>query len=109
MSDFDWIPLAQPSVTKSPRVKTAQFGDGYQQRVADGINTIAQVWNLNFRSSKAVIDAIDAFLALKNGATSFTWTPPNGTEIKVTCASWARTLDGKSIHSLSATFQQVFE
>lgn len=109
MSEFTWQPAYNANVTKAPRVKTAVFGDGYQQRAADGINTTLQVWQLMFQLSKTDIDAIDAFLAGKNGVTSFTWTPGNGTEIKVVCREWSRNIISPRADSLSAKFEQVFE
>ena len=33
-----------------PRTLIAQFGDGYQQRVLDGINNSPRVFNVNFKT-----------------------------------------------------------
>jgi phage-related protein len=109
MPDFNYVPLINAGANKQPRVKTAQFGDGYQQRVADGINTLEQTWNLTFRNTAAVINAIDAFLIARNGAASFTWVPPDQPEIKVLCRSWNKTIINKRVYELTASFEQVFE
>jgi phage-related protein len=109
MSEFTWQPAYNANVTKAPRVKTAVFGDGYQQRAADGINQILQAWQLSFQLSKTDIDAIDTFLSTKNGVTSFTWTPGTGSEIKVVCREWSRNIMSPHVGSLSAKFEQVFE
>ena len=42
-----------------PKVHLATFGDGYEQRLADGINSIAEVFNLSFATrTKEEIDDI---------------------------------------------------
>lgn len=109
MSDFNFSPLAALNVNKAPRIKTAQFGDGYEQRIADGINTTPQKWDLTFRNTQAIINSIDAFFMSKNGITAFTWTPPEGAEIKVVCQSWSKNLIIKGVYEISTTFRQVFE
>lgn len=109
MSDFNFSPLTSLNVNKAPRIKTAKFGDGYEQRIADGINTRPQEWDLRWRNTKSIIDSIDAFFATKNGLTAFTWTPPDGAEIKVLCQSWSKNLINKNVYEISGTFRQVFE
>jgi len=52
MTTFTFSPKYGAALSKEPRVKMAQFGDGYQQRVGDGINTIAREWSLNFEGTK---------------------------------------------------------
>ncbi|MDP3322640.1 MAG: phage tail protein [Hydrogenophaga sp.] len=109
MSEFTWQPAYNASVTKAPRVNTAVFGDGYQQRTADGINTTLQAWQLTFQLAKTDIDAIDAFLVSKGGVASFTWTPGTGAEIKAVCREWSRNMISPRAESLSAKFEQVIE
>lgn len=109
MSEFNYQPSYNATLDKAPRVKTASFGDGYQQRVADGINVSPQVWNLTFQASITDINAIDAFLSLKNGVTAFTWTPSGMSEIKVICRNWSRSIPAPTAGSISAKFEQVFE
>lgn len=109
MSDFNYQPAYNVSVAKTPRVKTANFGDGYQQRIADGINTQPQQWSLSFQLSKSDIDAIDAFLTVRNGVSSFTWTPSGLSEVKVICRDWSRSIISPNVGTLSAKFEQVFE
>lgn len=109
MSDFDYQPLNAAQVSNSPRVLAARFGDGYEQRVADGINTNLQNWNLSFSDTKTNIDLIEAFLSSKGGVDSFTWTPSGFAEIHVICREWARNVISKNVNSLSCTFQQVTE
>lgn len=61
----------------NPRVLEAKFGDGYSQRVADGLNTIMESWGLSFQNRSMVdINTMRAFLESKKGVFSFTWDPP---------------------------------
>lgn len=115
MSDFTWIPSASPApiLEEEPRVLSAKFGDGYEQRAGDGINNRPQVWTVHFNNrSLAQANAIIAFLRARNGASSFTWTPPDGSaEIRVICRKWPMAFaDGypKRYRSFSLTFEQVF-
>jgi phage-related protein len=109
MSDFTWKPIYTPVRNKAPKVLTASFGDGYEQRVADGINTIKEVWDLTFRGTRTEIDAIDAFLTTKAGVTSFTWTPVGYSEITVVCDDWSNPIISANTASITAKFRQVFE
>jgi len=59
-----------------PRVLVATYGDGYEQRVAAGINNIAEVWNLTWKNrSAADANKILAFLEDQGGVTAFDWYP----------------------------------
>ena len=71
-----------------PRTTTIQYGDGYVQEVADGINTLDETWQLSFTlRTKAVIQSIDDFLSAQKGVTSFDWTAPDGKTSKFVCKS----------------------
>lgn len=90
------------------KARTAQFGDGYSQRVLDGINTRKRVWTVNFALPKARMEAIDAFLNARQGVESFYWTPPYGAIGKWLCTTWKRTPVGNLEYSLSGSFVEVF-
>ena len=54
------------------KVHLAQFGDGYEQRIADGINTKQQTIQVAFSTRpKAEIDDLVAFFESLNGVTKF--------------------------------------
>lgn len=109
MSDFNYQPAFSAQLVKAPRVRSAQFGDGYQQRIADGINNQPESWRLTFNVDNTDADAIESFLEGKGGAESFTWTPKNRTEITVVCGEWSRVLTSPNTSTINATFEQVFE
>ena len=108
MSDFTYNPSASSARSRKPRVLSAPFGDGYEQRVADGINTAPAIWSLTFVRGDTDASAIETFLEGKNGVTSFTWTPPGGSEIRVLCREWNRSFAGVNHNVITCTFEQVF-
>ena len=110
------FPSFRPTVqattkTSKPRVIKNAFGDGYSQRMADGINTNLQVWNLGWTKLEADIDTIEAFLDSHNGYIAFYW-PPERESVarKFICPEWSRTFilgkDG-GIDTITAKFEEV--
>lgn len=110
MATFTWTSSYNPTATRKPRVKVAKFGDGYEQRLADGINTIAEVWQLTFAArTNAEAGQIDDFLKARAAVENFDWTPPNGLAGKYICREWSRTPTHGNAETITATFEQVFE
>jgi len=109
MSEFNWQPAYGSQRSRAPRARVASFGDGYQQRVADGINTQPATWRLTFNVQKSVADAIESFLEGKDGVQSFTWTPSGMSEVTVKCSEWSRAITAPNTATVYATFEQVFE
>tara|TARA_R110002167_G_scaffold125490_4_gene305724 strand:- start:1188 stop:1769 length:582 start_codon:yes stop_codon:yes gene_type:complete len=72
------LPDKSLSRSSTPAVRTAQFGDGYQQRVADGLNSIAESYSVSFANrGKSVADDIISFFTANKGVTSFNFTLPD--------------------------------
>ena len=101
--------------TTIPRILSASFGDGYEQRLVDGINNIAQTFQVSFnnRTNDEIDDIIQYFDSL-NGVTPFTFTIPdsNGggeTAIKVVCDSYSQSFQYDQFYSANATFRRVYE
>lgn len=107
MSRFSFALSVGLNLARQPKLRVAVFGDGYQQRVAAGINNNPRTWSLEFTRLTADIEAIDAFLNALNGA-SFDWLPPAGADGKWICKGWQRTINFQHVQSLSATFEEVF-
>ena len=108
MAEFTYCPFLGANVTKTPRVRVAQFGDGYMQRVGDGINNTPRQWQLQFKGSQSYIEEVDLFLSTAGGADSFDWQPSTGADGKWICSSWSVSAGGKNNWSLSATFTEVY-
>lgn len=96
-----------------PRIKSIRFGDGYEMRIVDGLNTVPQRWTVSWNVlGLPEAEHADTFLAAHRGALWFWWTPPRQTQpIKVVCKEWTRApVDGSPHHdSITATFEQVFD
>lgn len=106
---FGWKPGREPVGTAAYRVRKAQFGDGYQQTVADGINNKVQSWPLQFTGKAAKIAPIRDFLDARQGYQSFLWTPPLGAQGYYKCAGHTLKPLGAGNFELTATFEQVFQ
>ena len=98
------------------RVIKIQFGDGYEQRVQEGINNITQNFSVSFNNRpKAEIDDIMAFLDNKAGTTAFDFTYPdtnasgNERTVKVVCEDYTQTYSFDDFYSCTATFRRVYE
>ena len=120
--DTDIIPDKGMSRSSTSRVRVAKFGDGYEQRLVDGINSIEESFSVNFSNrDRTDIDDIERFFASREG-TSFDFTIPDSnvdsgnypdgtheTTIKVVCAAFSTNYDNDRTYSCSATFRRVYE
>ncbi len=107
---FTWLATTQSSGKATPSINKTQYGDGYSQRVADGINPITRSFDLSFSDYKENdIAAIVAFLDAHVGK-SFLWTPPFGGEGYYTCdEGYSYNNVGGKVYTLTATFTQVYQ
>jgi phage-related protein len=73
---FFWKPSYEAGINLDPRVKTIKFGDGYEQRVPDGINNTLLKFELRFLGRDlSESAAILHFLKARQGTESFVFTP----------------------------------
>ena len=106
-SDETYEPM---QLEEAPRVKTSRFGDGYEQRVADGINNILQKWQISFtRRSEIDIDYVYDFLRARGGVESFDWTPRGEATARIfVCRKWNRKFDVYNVvQGISFTLEEV--
>ena len=108
MSEFTWQPAPGFVEQSTPRILLAQFGDGYSAAAPDGLNALDQRWSLHFAGVAATMLEIDTFLRSKGGATSFTWTPYGGSEVRVVCLSWSLKRTTRNVYELDAEFVRVY-
>ena len=110
--------IPDKGITRSnePNVILSEFGDGYEQRLANGINNLKQEFSINFATRlKADIDDIADFLELKGGVTPFNYTYADSNEsggektVKVVCDEWQQTWEYAEYYSLSCNFRRVYE
>ena len=109
-------PDKQLSRKNTPRVHLAQFGDGYEQRLRDGINSLGQEIQVSFQTRpKAEIDDLVAFFESLAGATKFRFdladsNAGSSTEtIKVVCFEWEQRWVYDDYYTLDASFRRVYE
>tara|TARA_Y100000015_G_scaffold4224_1_gene3821 strand:- start:369 stop:761 length:393 start_codon:yes stop_codon:yes gene_type:complete len=100
----------------TPSVILADFGDGYQQRLADGINTLRQEFSIAFASRpKAEIDNLVAFFEGLGAVSKFefvvddTTSAGNSEVYKVICKEWTQTWDYDDFYTLTANLERVYE
>jgi len=110
MATFTYTPDNAAQADIEPRVLTSKFGDGYQQRVGDGINIRPRTFTLTFNTrTDAEMSPIVTFLETANGINSFDWTPPFGAAGKFVCRKWSPSKPKFGINNLSLTFEEVYE
>ena len=112
MATFTYIPEFPPTEVSKPRVRKAEMGDGYEQRIRFGLNTDLKTWQVTFKArNNTETTAIRAFLQARGGVESFTWTPPlwSAATGQFVCAEWQVSADSCHFNTITATFQQVAE
>lgn len=107
---FTWAPtVSNLSGTATLLTRDAQFGDGYEQSVVDGINNRSSSFSLAFIGDATKITAILAFLDDHAGATPFLWTPPLRSQLLFKCKTYTEPTKDGNVYSISATFDQTFD
>jgi len=83
-TDVNIIPDRGVSTDQSARTFIANYGDGYEQRVAAGINNLPEEWSVSWNNrSTSDANKVIKFLEDQKGVTAFDWYPPD-TEISST-------------------------
>lgn len=106
---FSWFPNADHSKQVKPAVVKASFGDGYSQRMPDGMNSAPEIWTLTFTGTREEIDPIDDFLTEHLGALSFNWRTPEVRDGTFVCPEWTKRRESGVKVTLSCKFEQVFD
>lgn len=107
MSDFTYQPALGFQSDSQPRVEVIKLGDSYEQRVGDGINNDLRSWQLTFNRETSDIQAIETQLRGYGAVTSFTWTPPDESQIRVVCRKHSRVRGDINVQTITATFDEV--
>lgn len=100
------------SRTIKHRVLTAKFGDGYEQRVTDGVNSKGDTFAISINNRLATeVNLIAKFLDVKAGSNfDFIVTDYDGdTTLKVVCDDYNVIYTREEYHSLTANFRRVYE
>ena len=120
-ANTDVIPDRGMGRDSNSRIRVAKFGDGYEQRLVDGINNIEESYKVDFGTrAKEDVDDIVAFFESRKGAYfDFRIPDSNGSgtlssgdkysTIKVVVDKYSMSYDYDDFHSCSATFRRVYE
>lgn len=106
---FTWYPDLASQRTMKPAVTQIKFGDGYEARVPNGINTMPAKWDVTFTRGQSEALAIDAFLTARGSSESFTWTDPKNVTAVFVCRAWTFSQREFGVYTITGTFEQVFE
>lgn len=107
MPTWTWPVVAGQRVEIAPRVRVAKFGDGYEQRVADGINTQLRRFEVRLAADEFTVKAADDFLRTRGGVEAFDWTALDHRPGKWVCRSWSICYSAGGGAELDATFEEV--
>jgi phage-related protein len=107
---FLWTPSYGTNISQSPRVNAIRFGDGYEQRIQDGVYTHLLRLELTFdgRDEKEAA-AIVHFLDSKHAIETFYYKtqPPYEKVKKFVCKTWASNFVFKDNFTVTASFEEV--
>lgn len=93
-------------------ILVAQYGDGYEQRIPNGINYAKQIWNIQWDNvTNTEISTIETAIAnTRYGADYFTWTPFNSYSVlKFKYMGHKTSYMSGNIGNVQLTMQQVFD
>lgn len=105
---FTWCARNSSQAQSTASVRRAQFGDGYAQSSANGINSVRRTWTLEFVYKESDMALIIAFLNSHVGK-SFEWDEPFFGTSLFYCDEYDYSDQGAGVYSLSATFEQTFQ
>lgn len=106
---FTWCVRTDINGSGEFNVKQAQFGDGYRQTSADGLNNETQQWPISIVGRQPKVGPALEFLRERQGAVSFLWTPPLGVQGLYLCRTYNITPHGNGVFTLNAVFEQTFQ
>jgi phage-related protein len=105
---FGWQVDYTSHGASKPRTLTAAFGDGYEQRTGDGINTNPKSRPFTITRDTATINTIEALLDAWAGVTSFFYLAPNNKIGRYVCRQYDVQYGDFNKSTLTGTFDQVF-
>ena len=111
-NDVGLNPSYPMNIKRDPKVNTLRFGDGFEQRLTEGLNQNPRIINLIFKYiTESQSNTLINFLNTRvNNAESFDYTPPNETIGKfVVDSSYNKKLIIGNFFTVSVTFREVFE
>jgi len=106
MARWIWPVAIDEPMQTTPRVRVARFGDGYEQRAADGLHTQLRTYSVRLAADHDLLDAAEQFLADRGGVEPFNWYDLKGRDGLWVCRAWSRR-DHATGGELTAKFEEV--
>jgi len=109
------FPIANPkynyTVSRQPAVNVVSFGDGFEQRLTEGLNQNPITLNLKFDLSQTQsTTAVDFLNARITDGASFTFLVPNENVTKnFVCLAYNTAIPVLNRVTLTCSFKEVFE
>lgn len=107
---FIWTPSYNFSVDTEPLVRSIRFGEGYEQRLKEGINNSLIKIDFSFeKRSLKESTAIIHFFSERDGAESFIFSVPEPYNVRklFVVRSWNLTQTFVNNYSIKANFEEV--
>lgn len=105
---FTWRTEREIDISGEYRVIEAQFGDGYKQTSANGINTKDAQYVVKVHARKEEAIKIMEFFDRHGGWKSFLWTPPLGKLGLFQCKDPKPKPEGGGLWSITGTFVKSY-
>ena len=104
-------PVYNTRINARPKVNILSFGDGFEQRLTEGLNQNPLSVSLTFELSQADATTAITFLnSREEDGASFDYTLPSETSSrKFVCTSFPRSIPFLNRVTLTCTFREVFE
>ena len=106
---FAWFPDEGSTENIKPSVTSNKFGDGYEQRTTQGINSEVITWTLSFTANNTDSLPIRAFLRARGAKDAFQWVNPFGELGLYVCRDWTSSKVSPSLVKIDAKFDRVYE
>ena len=106
METFTWRTETGTNGAGEFKTDSAQFGDGYSQDTATGLNPERQTWPVSVSGYQSKLQVVVDFIRANfNG---FLWTPPFGVQGQYKCTRWNLSPNGGDHWTLSMQFEQTY-
>lgn len=103
---FTWRAETGTSGSGEFKFDTAQFGDGYSQDSATGLNPERQMWPVSVSGYSGFIEEVLTFI--RANYLCFNWKPPMGVMGQYKCTKWNVNPSGGDHWTLSMQFEQTY-
>lgn len=99
------LPSPGTSIGSKPKLRVAEFGEGYSQIVRDGLNHIKKDLSLTWDVlTNHQADDIVAFFEERGGDKPFWFKPTNGSLMKWRCEEWTDKIADDGVRQITTTF-----